>query len=603
METIQQTNQIGHLCVLTLAEVHILDGFNPRKFIDDKKFRELVCSAADNGIFQPIVVRPRHDDIGGYWIVAGERRFRASREAGLADIPVMVRELTYQAAKLIAVLENTHRDDMSVIEEAQAARDVLMGCNNDRREAIRLLGWSPTKFESRLLLLHADQAVQDALTERKIKIGHAELLSQLPGEYQVATLEKIIEHGYSVPELKSKLTSFSLDLSKACFSLGDCNNCHHNSTMQSSLFEDHIGAGKCANRECFAKKTADALVERKTALAEQYSVVYLDTERSKESYRILCQLGSSGVGNAQFEQGCRQCAHFGALLNTSPDKLGVVTEDCCFNIDCHEEKVLAYKASTQQIQQSAATPENSTGNSGSIKSAPTKPPATTNGKRDKPAKSGVSASAATVPVRVVEQIETFYRELAAKTVTKDKRSILCLNTFGLYRLVRVSFPNELWPESIKKHGLVPLDLDVFLGLLSGLSTEEIAAFNNRLVCHLLSDHEKSTPLATKSWAKGAGVAISHIDVNLCEHFLLDRHFLGSFTKTGVESVLREAINGNGASFVDYYESQTESPKLANLMKLKSGEILDAVFGCGYDFTGFVPGCVFKFMGEDNVTAA
>jgi len=500
------------------------------------------------------------------------------------------------------VLENTQRDDLSVIEEAQAARDVLMGCNNDRREAMQLLGWSTTKFESRLLLLHADQSVQDALTERKIKIGHAELLSQLPSDYQVATLVKIIEHGYSVPELKSRLASFSLDLSKACFGLGECNNCHHNSTIQSSLFEDHIGAGKCANRECFEKKTAAALLERKAELSDQYQAVYLDTERSKESYRILCQMGLSGVGNTQFDQGCRQCAHFGALLNTSPDKLGVVTEDCCFNIDCHEEKVSAYKVS---MQQPAAVPEKSTGNSGSIKSTPTKPPttATENGKRDKPAKAGVAASPAAVPVRVLEQIETFCRELAAKTVTKDKRSILCLNTFSLYRLVRIGFPNELWPESIKKHGLVPLDLDVFLGLLSGLSTEEIAAFNNRLVCHLLSDHEKSTPLATKAWAKGAGVAISYIDVNLREHFLLDRHFLGSFTKSGIESVLREAINSNGVSFVAYYESQAEAPTFANLMKSKSSDILDGVFGCGYDFAGFVPSCVFTFVGEYKVAAA
>jgi PRTRC genetic system ParB family protein len=327
----------GHLSHLSIAEIHIKDGFNPRKFIDDAKFKELVSSIKQNGIIQPIVVRPTHDaQFGGYWVVAGERRYKAAVELGLESIPALRKELSDHEAKLIATVENTQRDDMSPAEESQAARDVLMGCHNDRKEAIKLLGWSNNKFEARLLLLHADQAVLDALTERHIKLGHAELLSQLPKDFQVATLAKILESGYSVADLKSRLAAFSLDLSKACFNLADCHGCPHNSTLQSSLFDDHISAGKCANRECFEQKTENAMLDKKAALSEQYAVVYLDTEGTPDSYKVTCQSGATGVGRNQFEQGCKQCAHFGALLSIAPDSLGKITEDCCFNMDCHK---------------------------------------------------------------------------------------------------------------------------------------------------------------------------------------------------------------------------------------------------------------------------
>jgi len=86
---------------------------------------------------------------------------------------------------------------------------------------------------------------------------------------------------------------------------------------------------------------------------------------------------------------------------------------------------------------------------------------------------------------------------------------------------------------------------------------------------------------------------------LADHYILDREFLGSFTKAGIEGVLREAINGKGLSFVEHYEKQSEKHKIASLMKKKNNEILDEIFGCGYDFAGFVPSCVLKFMGEDG----
>ncbi|MBS3951910.1 MAG: PRTRC system ParB family protein [Methylomicrobium sp.] len=586
---------------LPIDQISVQDGFNPRKFFDNYEFQQLVVSVQAEGVIQPIIVRSVADG-NGYWVVAGERRWRAANEAGLTEIPAVVRNLSDREARLIATVENSQRADMSPAEEAVAARDVLTDCGGDKSEALRLLGWSGVKFDARLLLLHAASEVLNALTERKIKLGHAELLSQLPSDFQTATLAKILENGYSVAELKSRLASFTLELSKATFDKTGCNGCPHNSSMQSSLFEEHISEGRCANRACYEQKTETAMLEKKTSLSEQYAAVFLDTERRPDSYKIICQSGAEGVGKSQFEQGCRQCAHFGALLSTSPDRLGRITEDCCFNLDCHKDKVVGYQESFKAASTPASNDKGKTSTKKStkpIQSVTGRNPDTSNNDADGKEGDTGNASAAIPPTRVIEKIEAFYRDLGAKQIADNKLAVLCVNTFALYRLVRSSLPVEKMPASLKDLIRIGSEIDGFVKALSSLGIEETLAFNHRLLSHLLGEHEKSTPILNKTWAKGAASVLNLTKARLADHFILDREFLGSFTKAGIEGVLREAINGEGLSFVEHYEKQSEKNKFAVLMKKKNNEILDDVFGCGYDFAGFVPSCVFKFMGDDS----
>ncbi|MBM4206817.1 MAG: PRTRC system ParB family protein [Gammaproteobacteria bacterium] len=600
MEKIMQTNQ-AEFTKLPVDQVSVQEGFNPRKFFDNYEFQQLVVSVLAEGVIQPIIVRPVADG-NGYWVVAGERRWRAANEAGLVEIPAVVRTLSDREARLIATVENSQRADMSPAEEAVAARDVLTDCGGDKGEALRLLGWSCVKFDARLFLLHAAPEVLDALTERKIKLGHAELLSQLPSDFQTATLAKILENGYSVAELKSRLASFALELSKATFDKAGCNGCPHNSSMQSSLFEEHISEGRCANRACFEQKTEAAMLEKKASLSEQYAVVFLDTERRPDSYKIICQSGAEGVGKAQLEQGCRQCAHFGALLSTSPDRLGRITEDCCFNLDCHKDKVAGY----QESFKTASTPASNDKGKASTKKS-TKPNQQTTGKTPDVSNNEVdenesdtgNASAAIPPARVIEKIEAFYRNLGANQIADNKLAVLCVNTFALYRLVRSSLPIEKMPAPLKDPTRIGSEIEGFVKALSFLGIEETLAFNHRLLSHLLGEHEKTQPILNKTWVKGAMSVLNVTKARLADHFILDREFLGSFTKAGIEGVLREAVNGAGLSFVEHYEKQSEKHKIAALTKKKNNEILDEVFGCGYDFTGFVPSCVLKFMGEDG----
>lgn len=596
-----QTHQ-AELTKLPVDQISVQEGFNPRKFFDNYEFEQLVVSVQAEGVIQPIIVRPVTGG-NGYWVVAGERRWRAANAAGLIEIPVVVRKLSDREARLIATVENSQRADMSPAEEAVAARDVLTDCGGDKGEALRLLGWSCVKFDARLLLLHAAPEVLNALTERQIKLGHAELLSQLPSEFQTATLAKILENGNSVAELKSRLASFSLELSKATFDKTGCNRCPHNSSMQSSLFEEHISEGRCANRNCYEQKTEGAMLEKKASLSEQYAVIFLDTERRPDSYKIICQSGTEGVGKAQLEQGCRQCAHFGALLSTSPDRLGRITEDCCFNLDCHKEKVAAYQKSFKSA--SASSNNDKAKSSASAKKSSQDGQSKTGTKSnagnadDDQSEDCGNVSAAVPPARVIEKIEAFYRNLGASQITDNKLAVLCVNTFALYRLVRSSLPFEKMPAPLKDPTRIGCEIEGFVKALSALGIEETLELNHRLLSHLLGEHEKSTPMLNKTWAKGAASVLNVTKAKLADHFILDREFLGAFTKAGIEGVLREAVNGAGLSFVEHYEKQSDKHKFAALMKKKNNEILDEIFGCGYDFSGFVPGCVLKFMGDDS----
>lgn len=595
-----QTHQ-AEFTKLPVDQISIQKGFNPRKFFDNYEFEQLVVSVQAEGVIQPIIVRPVTGG-SGYWVVAGERRWRAANAAGLIEIPAVVRNLSEREARLIATVENSQRADMSPAEEAVAARDVLTDCGGDKKEALRLLGWSAVKFDARLLLLHAASEVLDALTERKIKLGHAELLSQLPSDFQTATLAKILENGYSVSELKSRLSSFSLELSKATFDKSGCNGCPHNSSMQSSLFEEHISEGRCANRACYEQKTEAAMLEKKASLSEQYAVVFLDTERRPDSYKIICQSGAEGVGKSQFEQGCKQCAHFGALLSTSPDRLGRMTEDCCFNLECHKDKVANYQKSLKAASSPTGNDKSKVPTNKSSKPAQT---ATEKGKVDSGNGSAEkdddtgNASAAIPPARVFEKIEAFYRDLGAKQIRESELAALSVNTFALYRLVRSSLPFDKMPDPLKDPTRIGSEIEGFVKELSLLGIEETLAFNQRLLSHLLGEHEKLSPILNKTWAKGAASVLNVTKAKLADHYLLDRDFLGSFTKAGIEGVLREAVNGKGFSFVKHYEKQSEKHKFTALMKKKNNEILDEVFACGYDFAGFVPSCVLRFMGEDN----
>lgn len=244
-------------CITTLPLSKIKPGYNPRRYFDRKKHDELVASFRLRGMLQPMLLRPARDADDTYVIVAGGRRYRAAVEAFGPDahVPVVIREMTDQEALEAAIDENDVRDDASETEQADAAVRVLAACQNDRAEAARRLGWSQAKLDRRLALANLSDAVKLALDERRIKVGHAELLAAVPADKQDKALETILGSGLDVSKTRDLLMRVTQNLAAAIFDKKECITCPFNSASQRTLFETHIDDGYCTNPGCFQLKT------------------------------------------------------------------------------------------------------------------------------------------------------------------------------------------------------------------------------------------------------------------------------------------------------------------------------------------------------------
>ena len=158
--------------------------YQPRKVFKDEALEELSASIKEHGVFQPIIIKK---SIKGYEIIAGERRVRASKKAGLEKIPAIVRAFTDEQMMEIALLENLQRENLNIIEEAIAKK----------------VGKSRSHITNILGLLRLPSEIQELIEENKITMGHARVLSKLEDETQIKELaQKIVNNNLPVRELE-----------------------------------------------------------------------------------------------------------------------------------------------------------------------------------------------------------------------------------------------------------------------------------------------------------------------------------------------------------------------------------------------------------------
>lgn len=181
---------------LPLREVEPDPG-QPRKTFDDETLAELSASIAEHGLLQPIAVRPKPS--GGYLIVAGERRWRASRMAGLTEVPVIVRDVTDEQAMELALVENLQREDLDPVEEAAGIRELMTRCDLTQEQAARKLGKSRSALANSLRLLSLPETVLELLKSGFITIGHAKVVLGLPApELQEEAAQMIADNQLNV---------------------------------------------------------------------------------------------------------------------------------------------------------------------------------------------------------------------------------------------------------------------------------------------------------------------------------------------------------------------------------------------------------------------
>ena len=186
---------------LPLREVEPDPG-QPRKTFDDETLAELSASIAEHGLLQPIAVRPKQS--GGYLIVAGERRWRASRMAGLTEVPVIVKDVTDEQAMELALVENLQREDLDPVEEAAGIRELMTRCDLTQEQAARKLGKSRSALANSLRLLSLPETVLELLKGGFITIGHAKVVLGLPApELQEEAAQMIADNQLNVRQAEA----------------------------------------------------------------------------------------------------------------------------------------------------------------------------------------------------------------------------------------------------------------------------------------------------------------------------------------------------------------------------------------------------------------
>ena len=180
----------------------------PRKQFDEKALEELSKSIEQNGIIQPLLVRPMLD--GSYQLVAGERRWRAARMAGLTEVPVTIREMTDEEASVFALIENLQREDLNPVEEAQGLKSLIETYGFTQEETADRVGKSRVAVTNTLRLLKLPASVLKLLGEGKLTAGHSRALLSLDDEKEMLKIaETAISQELSVRQVE-KMVKYAL---------------------------------------------------------------------------------------------------------------------------------------------------------------------------------------------------------------------------------------------------------------------------------------------------------------------------------------------------------------------------------------------------------
>lgn len=174
--------------------------YQPRKDFNEEALKELAESIKEHGVFQPIIVKKA---IKGYEIIAGERRVKASKLAGLKEVPAIIRDFNDTQMMEIALLENLQRENLNAIEEAIAYKKLIETLSLTQDSLAKRLGKSRSHITNMLGILTLPESIQKDIIDKKISMGHARVLSKIESkEQQLELAKRIVEEGISVRKLE-----------------------------------------------------------------------------------------------------------------------------------------------------------------------------------------------------------------------------------------------------------------------------------------------------------------------------------------------------------------------------------------------------------------
>jgi PRTRC genetic system ParB family protein len=583
---------------VVVARVRRNPSVDPRKGRHTSLYLQIKESIRQHGVQQPIIVRPIDDPDFDFEVVAGNTRWQCTVDLEIPTIPAIIRNLTDAEARIIAAIENMQRADLTPIEEGKHAMVVLADCGNDHAEVMKLLGWSRTRLDGRILLSRACAEVEEALLQGQIKIGHAELLCRLENSDQAPILARIIEQNLTVKDTQDRLFAISRDISSARFDTKDCAACPHNSAAYIDLFETAVSGAKCQNATCWNQKTGDLIEVKLIEAKADYGVVHTDLTLPKDGYVRLEAKGATGVGEHQLGA-CLSCEKYGAVVSTSAGQEGAVSGGYCFDRNCNKQMQTAYQAALAEATgQQAATEQNGneagqTGTnpeSGRTPSSPAQKPA---------ASKGASKPAQPQALKKSIRREAFnlYGQMACKAVQGNRKLALSIAIVSMYLEMRSSLPSELTTR-IKKR----LGVGDFISDSDRCKVEvKLAEQDESELLELLTNLASVTPFRNdnadafeRSLSGSQSIAyIKHEGMKPVEHFQMSESYLKSLVKAGIIEDCKRS------GFEAHYNEVKGDKAFSKLASEKTDDLIKAVLAfTDFSWAGYLPEA-FEISAQDG----
>ncbi|WP_342542595.1 ParB/RepB/Spo0J family partition protein [Paenisporosarcina sp. FSL H8-0542] len=207
----ESINQMESVEKVSVRDIKV-NPYQPRKIFDETALAELTESIKEHGVLQPIILRRRDKS---FEIVVGERRFRASKAAGLKEIPAVIREFTDQQMMEIAILENLQREDLTPIEEADAYQNLMENLSLTQEQLAFRLGKSRPHIANHIRLLSLPDVVRELISSNKLSMGHGRALLGLKRKKLIPSIaEKVMKENLNVRQLESLVQRMNEDVSR-----------------------------------------------------------------------------------------------------------------------------------------------------------------------------------------------------------------------------------------------------------------------------------------------------------------------------------------------------------------------------------------------------
>lgn len=297
MNNIQSVTE-RNITMVALASIQP-SGYNPRKNFDEASLAELAESIRQQGVLQPVGLRPMEDN--RFEIVFGERRYRAAQIAGLEEIPAVVMDISDETAEEMAVTENLQRKDVTPIEEANAYQKLIESGRHDVQSLVVQFGKNESYIRTRLKFVSLIPEIAQLLEQDEITISVASEICRYGEDIQKDVYETHLKDGVRYNSWRGLKASevaknieqnYTTDLERYSFDKTLCLSCPHNTNNMMLFCEG--GCGNCANRTCLAEMNASHLTENAVQFVEQYPTVSLCHQEYNYNETVVERLTAMG---------------------------------------------------------------------------------------------------------------------------------------------------------------------------------------------------------------------------------------------------------------------------------------------------------------------